>query len=336
MHKLYNYFQRFPMWVWLLSFIVAIQCFSMAKPILLADGSHAFRYLTRQVDLAQADESDVERSLDAIITGTATEADYASFDSVDLAPSQRPQSILRALDHAWGAALVLVGIGALCIRRHHKPLAILLGLTSLWCMVDSMSAVLNGGVTFAYLSPYGAAARTVTPLLLATVLSGLPTCSTGERISDAYQSLFGRRFWLNAFDWCARIGIAVTFASHGHKAIAGDYYFQDLIILSARRIGLDLPTNTTLTLLDWIGYQDVLLTFAVLLTRTKWVLYWIAVWGLITAISRITAMGFEVFDLSLVRIANGGLALVLLAFYAWLSRCSSNQNSVPISGLRFL
>ena len=235
------------MWVWLLSFIVAIQCFSMAKPILLADGSHAFRYLTRQVDLAQADESDVERSLDAIITGTATEADYASFDSVDLAPSQRPQSILRALDHAWGAALVLVGIGALCIRRHHKPLAILLGLTSLWCMVDSMSAVLNGGVTFAYLSPYGAAARTVTPLLLATVLSGLPTCSTGERISDAYQSLFGRRFWLNAFDWCARIGIAVTFASHGHKAVAGDHS-----VGTSNRSGSPHEYHVDAAGLDWL------------------------------------------------------------------------------------
>lgn len=336
MHELDNYFQRFPLWVWLLSFIVAIQCFSMAKPILLADGSHAFRYLTKQVDLAQADERHVELSLDAIINGTATEADYANFNSVDMAPSQSPQSILRVLDHAWGAALVLVGIGALCIRRHHKPLSILLGLTSLWCVADSMSAVLNGGVAFAYLSPYAAAARSVTPLLLAMLLSRLPICSTGERILDTYQGLLRRRFWLNTFDWFARIGIALTFASHGHKAVAGDYHFQDLIILSAHRIGLDLPTDTTLTLLDWIGYQDVLLAFAVLLIRTKWVLYWIAVWGLVTAFSRIAAMGFDIFDLSLVRIANGGLALVLLAFYAWLSRCSSNQNSVPISGLRFL
>ena len=75
--------------------------------------------------------------------------------------------------------------------------------------------------------------------------------------------------------------------------------------------------ETTLLLMRIIGWQDILLACALLLFRHKALLYWVACWGIITAFSRMTAMGFTVYDMTLIRAANGGLALVLLLFWTW-------------------
>jgi hypothetical protein len=116
------------------------------------------------------------------------------------------------------------------------------------------------------------------------------------------------------------LAIASTFLAHGYKAVQGHYPFRDLIILSARRIGLDFSTDSVLMLLKVIGYQDIVLAILVLVTRSKLVLYWIAAWGLVTAFSRVTALGSAGIDLWLVRSPNGGLALVLIALYWWIQK----------------
>lgn len=314
---------RAPLWVWVLSAVVALQCVAMAVPILFYDGSHTYRYITKQIDLRQANEDGVARALDAVISGTATEADYAVLDAADSEPDQSAQDFAASADRAWGYGLLAIALGVLLTRRRHRPLACLLVIVSAWYLADSISAVQNGGKAFSSLSPYGAAARIASPLLLAMFLLVCPKRRQVKPGSAAPLSIAAplKPGFLNLFDWLARVAIMLTFASHGYKAVYTDDHFQDLINLSARRVGWGPFSSQTIdVLLKVIGIHDLILALLILLLRSRILLFWIAGWGIITALSRMTAMGLPVYHLTMVRAANGGLALALIAIYHWHNR----------------
>lgn len=308
-----------PLWVILLSAIVAIQLLAMAKPILWEDGSHLYRYATKQVDLRQADEDQASASLEAIINGTATAAEL-SMENENTQDDQSRQKLILQMDRGAGYFLFVVGVLVLFVRRRSTILACLLLLTGGWCVGDSFAALLNGGKAYSELTPYSLAARSMMPFLLAFVLLTLPRTENtkSKDKSSGFDRLLTNRRFLTVFDIAARLAIASTFLIHGYKAVKGHYPFRDLINLSARRIGLDFSTDSVLIMLKVIGYQDILLAVLVLLIRSKFVLYWTATWGCVTAFSRVTALGYPGIDLWLVRSANGGLALILIALYGWL------------------
>ena len=312
---------RPPLWAILLSAIVAIQLLAMAKPILWEDGSHLYRYATKQVDLSRAREDVATSSLEAIINGTATAAEL-SMEGQTTADDQSRQQLILRIDRGVGYFLTFVGILALFVRRRSLIVASLLLIVGAWCVADSIAALLNGGKAYSGLTPYSLAARSVMPFLLALLLLFLPKSARTkpENGSSVFDSLIRNRRFLNVFDIAARLALASTFLIHGYKAVQGHYPFRDLINLSARRIGLEFSTDSVLIMLKVIGYQDILLAVLVLITRSKPVLYWTAIWGCVTAFSRVTALRFPGIDLWLVRSANGGLALVLIALYWWLEK----------------
>ncbi len=309
------------MWAILLSAIVAIQLLAMAKPILWEDGSDLYRYATKQVDLSQAKEDVAASSLEAIINGTAT-ASELSIESEKTADDQSRQQLILRIDRGVGYFLIVVGILALFVRRRSLVVASLLLIVGGWCVADSFAALLNGGKAYSGLTPCSLAARSVMPFLLALLLLVLPKSASTklENGSSVFDSLIRNRRFLNVFDIAARLALASTFLVHGYKAVQGHYPFRDLINLSARRIGLEFSTDSVLIMLKVIGYQDILLAVFVLITRSKFILYWTAIWGCVTAFSRVTALGFSGVDLWLVRSANGGLALILIALYWWFEK----------------
>lgn len=305
----------------LLSAIVAIQLLAMAKPILWEDGSDLYRYATKQVDLSQAKEDVAASSLEAIINGTAT-ATELSIEGEKTAGDQSRQQLILRIDRGVGYFLIVVGILALFVRRRSLIVASLLLIVGGWCFADSIAALLNGGKAYSGLTPYSLAARSVMPFLLALLLLFLPKSASPKsgNGSSVFDGLIRNRRFLNVFDIAARLALASTFLVHGYKAVQGHYPFRDLINLSARRIGLEFSTDSVLIMLKVIGYQDILLAVFVLITRSKFILYWTAIWGCVTAFSRVTALGFSGVDLWLVRSANGGLALVLIALYWWFEK----------------
>ncbi len=305
----------------LLSAIVAIQLLAMAKPILWEDGSDLYRYATKQVDLSQAKEDVAASSLEAIINGTATAAEL-SIEGEKTAGDQSRQQLILRIDRGVGYFLIVVGILALFVRRRSLIVASLLLIVGGWCFADSIAALLNGGKAYSGLTPYSLAARSVMPFLLALLLLFLPKSASPKsgNGSSVFDGLIRNRRFLNVFDIAARLALASTFLVHGYKAVQGHYPFRDLINLSARRIGLEFSTDSVLIMLKVIGYQDILLAVFVLITRSKFILYWTAIWGCVTAFSRVTALGFSGVDLWLVRSANGGLALVLIALYWWFEK----------------
>jgi len=87
--------------------------------------------------------------------------------------------------------------------------------------------------------------------------------------------------------------IAFTFLGHGLEAWHHHPVFIDILIGSSERLlGVDLSQSKAETLLSIIGVFDVLVAVSCVIPRFRGVLWWMAFWGGITALSRITAFGF--------------------------------------------
>jgi uncharacterized membrane protein len=321
---------RQPLWLWVLRFVVVFQLIAMSNAILNYGGSHILKYHTKKVDVEQVQEINAQEALEAIISGRATQADYDHLDNIEPEQPQNKQNTFLLLDQCIGYFFLTLALVASCYFGKNVSVAwvllLLFALTSLWGIYDSLCALTNGGKAFYQWIPWSVAARSVTPVLFGIALLIFSKKRSNESSENIDQSWFA----LNAFDFLARISIALTFFAHGYKAWEKHGAFQDLILLSARRVNLSLTTDSIGILSKIIGVQDILLAMLILSIRSKVVMYWIAAWGIITAFSRITALGGEAYNLVLLRAANGGLALSLVCFYVWLT--NSHQRKLRLIG----
>lgn len=113
-----------------------------------------------------------------------------------------------------------------------------------------------------------------------------------------------------------RLLVAVVFAAHGYQAWMGDPRFIDLIIGTfGNGLGISVSEATAVMVLKGIGLVDFIVAFAVLImplavyifhslfsasanaaaiqNRLMTVLtLWLSLWGLVTALSRMTALGY--------------------------------------------
>ncbi|MCF7973537.1 MAG: hypothetical protein K9N55_06960 [Phycisphaerae bacterium] len=125
--------------------------------------------------------------------------------------------------------------------------------------------------------------------------------------------------WEKARVWSCRImrvAIAITFLAHGVKALLGDPQFIDYLLVFFRRIGAgSLGEPQALTLLNMIGTVDLLLAAHLLfvkLERNQMVLAWMAAWGAVTALARVTYGGWSSWHEVLIRTSHFVVPVVLL------------------------
>ena len=117
-------------------------------------------------------------------------------------------------------------------------------------------------------------------------------------------------------DWMLRLATAATFIVHGVEAIRLNPAFIDLLIGSAGNLlWMSLSESTATILLYAIGIIDIVLAILLLCTRWRWIPWYLALWGFITACSRITAAGLiglaSAYPETLIRVANGGVPLAI-------------------------
>lgn len=105
----------------------------------------------------------------------------------------------------------------------------------------------------------------------------------------AFLCAYRERLW-TAGDWILRLGVAVTFATHGWEALQHHPPFIDLLLGSVDRLGLhetlDMSEARATSLLTVIGWMDLALALFVLVARARVIVLWMTVWGLATAASR--------------------------------------------------
>ncbi len=119
-----------------------------------------------------------------------------------------------------------------------------------------------------------------------------------------------------------RIAIATTFATHGLEAIAHNPRFVDFLIRAGDVFaGVRVAERSTHSMLLVIGLVD-LAAAGLLLTRARWrwLVAYMALWGVATALMRTINIGPTGLGQTLVRAANGGLPLALFVHWHFTRR----------------
>jgi len=118
-------------------------------------------------------------------------------------------------------------------------------------------------------------------------------------------------------EWLLRCAIALVFATHGLEAFFGHPAFQDYIIGNAETVfGLEWVESDNRTLLWGIALLDGVAAVLVLLVSWRWLFAWLAFWGLITALARMTTYGMGAYPELLLRFPHFCAPLALWALRA--------------------
>jgi hypothetical protein len=113
------------------------------------------------------------------------------------------------------------------------------------------------------------------------------------------------------------IATGITFFGHGMKALLNELMFQDFILAFFSDIGQPIEFATSLMLLHVIGTIDIALAHHICFfkwRRLKWILRYMAVWGLISAFSRVTYGGWGAWHEVTLRAPHYLVPLALLIY----------------------
>ncbi len=112
-----------------------------------------------------------------------------------------------------------------------------------------------------------------------------------------------------------RVSLAFVFVTHGAEALMHYPRFIDLIIGSGENLfRWRITESQARSALTLIGVLDIAAGIAILVRAFPALLWWMAVWGLVTALSRMTSLGWEAYRDVLVR-ASHFLVPMILAQY---------------------
>jgi len=206
---------------------------------------------------------------------------------------------------------------------------VILGLLAGWFFVLAVfSWLVNPGNPFHATDPLGHAVRFAAPLALLLFIA-FPGKDRESKI-----------------EWILRWGVAGTFIGHGLCALWIKPSFIDLIVGTMNSfLGDPVLTAGSLEALDEafavaasrqafaeaalpiIAIQDFILVGLLLLPnrKIKTIALWMAVWGIVTAMSRMTAYGWDHWHDLALRICNGGIPLFLWCY--WKSQDSTKTTS---------
>ncbi|GAA5509681.1 hypothetical protein [Novipirellula caenicola] len=131
--------------------------------------------------------------------------------------------------------------------------------------------------------------------------------------------------------WVLRVAAAATFIVHGYKAMQLYGPFTDLILLSdASWTALQIEQAAAERALWMIGLVDIVAGILLLAFRWGAVAVYMGCWGVITALSRMTAFGVDAWPETLIRAANGGVPIALvLAAVVFTPRGKLMYNQTP-------
>ena len=206
--------------------------------------------------------------------------------------------------YATYAAYALIACGILTLLRPCWP--VLLPVT-VWFIAGSLVKVVRNESPLSILEPVEHAARYTAPLAL-MVLDFWP---------PSFKSHLGRTV---VAMWLLRLAAAATFIGHGlvalYQAVNGGHFIDLLTSTTSAVLGRDLSMDEARAGLSIIGGVDLGVAISLLCSRAKPVALYMAAWGFATAATRMIAAGPAAFPETLVRVANGGLPLVLLLYWS--------------------
>lgn len=168
--------------------------------------------------------------------------------------------------------------------------------SSAFLLAEALLTAKMGGVGHAEWAPAAHALRYVTPLALALL-------AIREPLGTAQATML------------LRVALAFVFVTHGAEALLHFPRFIDLIIASAEnQAGWRISESQAKTLLSAIGLADLVAGVLILVRPWPALLWWMAAWGLITALSRMTSLGWDAYRDVLLRATHFLIPFVLVWF----------------------
>lgn len=111
--------------------------------------------------------------------------------------------------------------------------------------------------------------------------------------------------YLKVSYWMLLVGIGVTFVTHGLEAWTLHPRFVDYLLISSENaLGIRLKQSTAELILKIIGSMDILAVLIAFSFPRNAIFYWMASWGLITALARVTELGWVLYPEVLIRAAH--------------------------------
>lgn len=176
-------------------------------------------------------------------------------------------------------AFVLLGLAAAALIRPHWALLLPIALL---VFLESTALNHNRGYPFAEWAVYAHALRYGAPAAL-LLLCFAPL---GRWIGPGNH--------VRATGWILRVAIAIVFAVHGTEALLEHPRFIDYILGTTHNFtGHFLAESTAVGIMKVIGVVDIVVAVLVLVRPHPAVLYWLAFWGLLTALARVTTFGLD-------------------------------------------
>ena len=115
--------------------------------------------------------------------------------------------------------------------------------------------------------------------------------------------------------WLLRLSAAATFIAHGYEAWIAHPPFIDLIIGAGLRADLRIEQSSAEQLLAIVGAIDFVLSGLILFGRFRSAAFYMALWGLATASSRIVHSGMGAYFDTLIRVANAGVPFAIFLYW---------------------
>lgn len=174
-------------------------------------------------------------------------------------------------------AWLLMALAVATLIRPHWSLA--LPITSL-VFLEAAAQYFNAGFPFSQWTLLAHALRYGAPAALAVLYLGLLSRGLGL---EKHLAMMG---------WLLRAALATVFTVHGVEALMRHPRFIDYIIGTTYNFtGHFLAEAAAIQIMRVIGVVDILVAVLVLVRPRPAVLYWMAFWGLITALARVTTLG---------------------------------------------
>jgi len=269
--------------------IVLLTMLGGAWPVLFGEGSPLAKYLEHRQLVQSSQDAEVAAKMEARLYGEqAAEAEIVPQDASQLIHR------LRLADRATTVLCLALATVLPLLSRRCRPLAWLYLLPAAWILFNAFAASLSGGKAHAELSIPAHATRFILPLALTLLILRRDSAKP-------------------AVNWLLRAACAMTFAVHGWEALRLHPAFQDLIYAFGSLLGFKVSPLVCHGLLHAIGLMDLLLALAVLLIHSPLALRWMALWGIITALSRPLTIGWLAWPEFAIRLANGACPWLILA-----------------------
>lgn len=145
------------------------------------------------------------------------------------------------------------------------------------------------------------------------------------------QSSHDRMRWTMEFlRWAA----VIVFIAHGVEALQQNPEFLDLVVYSTYRVfGIEVSESFAATCLTVIGAVDVLVGLVCLVRRSTLAMGWMAVWGAVTALSRVVAFGWAIgWHASFARAPHCGVPLAVALWWILVKSEATDASDQNIGG----